>query len=412
MVNTKSNNLLIKNAHIIDCTQSLYADVYIENGIISEINKSLIKNCKTIDGTGFVLMPSFVDMHAHFREPGFTYKEDILSGSMAAVRGGYTAVNLMPNTKPVISSNKAALYVTNKAKQIGLVAVHQSVSITKNFDGKDISHLDSLDPSIKVITEDGNDVMNSVVMLEAMIKASKLKIIVMAHCEDKEIAKIDSRLSENIMSFRNIELAKYAGCHFHLAHISTKEVMGYVIDAKKLGYLITCEVMPHHIALTDACNYTVNPPLRKADDINSLISAIKEGWVDVIATDHAPHSKEDKAKGSPGISGIETAFAVCFTKLVKQNNITLNKLSQLMSKKPAEMLGLNKGVISVGFDGDVVLVNLEKKFSINSNDFVSKGKNTPFEKSSVYGKVVTTIKSGKIVFDNGNFFGGINNDYR
>jgi len=403
MVNAEKN-LLIKNAHIIDCSQNSYADVYIENGLICEINKTLSKNCKTIDGSGLVLMPSFVDMHAHFREPGFTYKEDILSGSMAAVRGGYTAVNLMPNTSPVISSSKAVFYVTNKAEQIGLVDVHQSVSITKDFNGKDITHLDNLDGSVKVITEDGSDVMDSVVMLEAMIKASKLKIIVMAHCEDKELAKIDSRLSENIMSFRNIELAKYAGCHFHLAHISTKEAMGYVIDAKKLGYFITCEVMPHHIALTNAINYSVNPPLRTAGDIEFLISAIKEGWVDVIATDHAPHSKEDKAKGSPGISGIETAFPVCYTKLVRENNITLNKLSQLMSKKPAEMLGLNKGEIRIGFDGDVVLINLNKEFNINSDDFASKGKNTPFEHSSVYGKVITTIKLGKIVYDKGNFY--------
>ena len=404
MVNIEKN-LLIKNAHVIDCSQNFYADVYIENGLICEINKTLSKNCKTIDSSGLVLMPSFVDMHAHFREPGFTYKEDILSGSMAAVRGGYTAVNLMPNTSPVISSSKAASYVTNKAEKIGLVYVHQSISITKNFNGKDITHLDNLDGSVKVITEDGSDVMDSSVMLEAMIKASKLKIIVMAHCEDKELAKIDSRLSENIMSFRNIELAKFAGCHFHLAHISTKEAMRYVIDAKKLGYFITCEVMPHHIALTNESSYSVNPPLRKVEDIKFLISAIKEGWVDVIATDHAPHSSDDKEKGAPGISGIETAFAVCYTKLVQGNNITLNKLSELMSKKPAEILGLNKGKICVGFEGDIVLIDLNNEFTINSDDFASKGKNTPFQQSSVYGKVITTIKLGKIVYDKGNFYG-------
>lgn len=397
-------DLLIKDVQIIDFAQKFYGDLYIKNGLISEIDKNLSKNCKTIDGGGLVLMPSFVDMHAHFREPGLTYKEDILSGSMAAVRGGYTTVNLMPNTKPVISSVQAAKYVTNKAKQIGLVHAHQSISITKDFNGEDISHLEDLDDTIKVITEDGNEVMDSKVMLEAMIKASKLKIIVMSHAEDKDLAKIDSRLSENIMSFRNIELAKYANCRFHLAHVSTKQAMRYVINAKRLGYSITCEVMPHHIVLTSDSNYTVNPPLRTVDDANFLISAIKQGWVDVIATDHAPHSKEDKEKGSPGISGIETAFSVCYTKLVKENNITLNKLSQLMSKKPAEMLGLNKGKISIGSDGDVVLVDLNKSFNINSNDFVSKGKNTPFEGSQVYGEVVTTIKSGKIVYDKGNFY--------
>jgi dihydroorotase len=235
-------------------------------------------------------------------------------------------------------------------------------------------------------------------MLDAAMVARKKGLILMSHSEDKEIAKVDSRLSENIMSFRNIEIAKAAGCRFHLAHVSTKESMQYVIDAKKQGFDVSCEVMPHHIALTEEADYSVNPPLRKKDDVNFLIKCIAEGWVDVIATDHAPHSREDKLKGSPGISGIETAFSVCYTKLVREGYITLSKLSELMSYKAAVMLGFNKGKISPGFDGDIVLVDLDKKYIIDADQFASKGKNTPFNGEEVYGDVVYTIKAGKIVY--------------
>lgn len=390
-------DLLIKNARVVDWYQDFQGDVYINNGVICEIGIDLKKDCEVVNANGLILMPSFIDLHVHFREPGQAYKENIESGSAAAVKGGYTLVNLMANTKPVCSDMNTVNYVVNKSKEIGVVDVHQVVSITNNFDGKDISHLDKLNPSVKIISEDGKDVMDSKIMLQAMIKAKESGRIVMCHSEEHSLTNIDTRLAENTMTWRNITLAQFTGCTIHMAHVSTKESMKYIIEAKKKGQNITCEVTPHHIALIDS-DYKVNPPIRNNEDVKFIIQAIKDGWVDTISTDHAPHTLEDKKKGAPGISGIETAFSVCYTKLVKENNVSLNKLSEIMSRNPAYIMGANKGQIKIGCDGDLVLVDINKNYEIVSKNFVSKGKNTPFEGMKVWGKVVKTIKGGKVVF--------------
>lgn len=390
-------NLLIKNVKVIDWSQNFIGDVYIKDGKIEEIGKNLNKDCSIIEGRGRTLLPSFIDMHAHFRDPGFTYKEDIETGSRAAARGGYTMVNLMANTNPICSSMKELNYVLNKSKELDIIDIHQTVSITKNFNGEDIDHLDTLD-NIKVISEDGRDVMDSKVLMSAMFKAKEKNIIVMCHSENHDVSNIDSRLSENLMTWRNITLSQFTGCKVHIAHVSTKESMKYIMDFKDKGIKVTCEVTPHHIAMTDDVHYKVNPPLRKKEDVEFLIKSIKDGFVDCIATDHAPHTAEDKIKGSPGISGIETAFSVCYTTLVRENNISLNKLSQLMSKNPADLLGVNKGEIKIGTEADLVLVDTEEKYYINVEEFCSKGKNTPLDGEIVYGKVKATIRSGKVIY--------------
>ncbi|WP_315121438.1 dihydroorotase [uncultured Clostridium sp.] len=391
--------LLIKGARIVDWSQDFYGDVYIKDGVIDEIGKDIKKDCKVIYGEGKVLMPSFVDLHVHFREPGFTYKEDIESGSKAAVKGGYTAVNLMANTNPVCSDMEIINHILAKGKEVNLVDIHQIASITKDFDGMTISHIDSLDDKVKIISEDGKEVMNSNIMLNAMVKAKAKNITVMCHCENEELVAEDTRLAENTMTWRNVTLAKYTGCPVHIAHVSTKEAMEYIIEAKKGGYNVTCEVSPHHIALTDDINYKVNPPIRRKADVDFLIKAIEEGWVDSIATDHAPHSFEDKLKGAPGISGIETAFLVCYTKLVAEKKVSLNKLSEVMSKNPSRIMGLNKGEIKIGVEGDLVLVDLEKEIEVQGEEFISKGKNTPFTGMKFYGEILKTIKSGRIVYE-------------
>lgn len=389
--------LVVKNARIIDWSQDFIGDVHIKDGIINEIGRSLNKECNTVDAQGLVLMPSFVDTHVHFRDPGFTYKEDIKSGSEAAVRGGYTMVNLMANTKPACSSMSTVMDVRNKAKAVNLVDVHQVVSITDNFDGKSMDHLNDVDDSVKVISEDGKDVMDSKVMMDAMFKAKEKGITVMCHCENHEISKVDMRLAENTMTWRNLTLGRYTGCNVHMAHVSTKEAMKYIMDAKDEGVNVTCEVTPHHIALVDD-DYRVNPPIRQEEDVKFLIEAMKRGYVDCIATDHAPHTKEDKRNGAPGISGLDTAFSVSYTKLVKEGHMSLSKLSEMMSKRPAEILGCNKGQIKIGFEGDLVLVDTDKKYVIDSSDFASKGKNTPFNGMTVWGEVRTTIKGGRVVY--------------
>ena len=390
--------LLIKNARIVDSSQDFIGDVYINNGLIYEIGKKLEKDCEILDGEGFVLAPSFIDLHSHFREPGYTYKEDLLSGSLAAVRGGYTAVNLMANTKPVCSSMNTIEKVLKKAKEINLLDIHQCASITEDLKGESIDHLCELTTEVRFISDDGKGVANSKIMLEAMLKAKEKNLTVISHAENEELVDIDTRLAENMMTWRDITLSKFTGSKLHLAHVSTKEAMKDIIEGKLQGGRITCEVTPHHLALTDKTEYRVNPPMRETQDVSFLIQAIKDGFVDAIATDHAPHSAEDKINGAPGISGLETSFAVCFTKLVEEGHITLNKLSELMSRNPAKIMQLNKGEVKIGYEGDLVLLDTKTKYIINTSEFLSKGKNSPFNGKSVIGKVICTIKGGRIVY--------------
>ena len=394
-------NLLIKNVNLIDESNNFFGDIYIEKGVIKELGTELNKECETLDGKGLVLMPAFIDTHAHFRDPGFEYKEDIESGSKAAVRGGYTTVTLMPNTKPVCSSKKVLDYVVNKGKEVGLVDLYQTVSITKNLSGEEINHLREFEgnPNVKAITDDGKGVSDSKIMMEAMKIAKENNWIVMSHAESPEFSKVDMRLAENMMTWRDITLAKFVDCRLHMSHVSTKEAMKYIIEGKNDGVKVTCEITPHHLALNNKIsNYRVNPPIREEEDVNFLIKAIKMNYVDCIGTDHAPHSKEDKEKGAPGMIGIEQAFSICYTKLVKENHISLNKLSQLMSGNAAKLLNINKGKLQPGFLGDLVLIDLNKKRIFKEEDIVSRSKNTPFNGMEFYGDVVLTIKNGKIVY--------------
>ena len=398
-------NLLIKNVNLIDESNNFFGDIYIEKGVIKELGTELNKECETLDGKGLVLMPAFIDTHAHFRDPGFEYKEDIESGSKAAVRGGYTTVTLMPNTKPVCSSKKVLDYVVNKGKEVGLVDLYQTVSITKNLSGEEINHLREFEgnPNVKAITDDGKGVSDSKIMMEAMKIAKENNWIVMSHAESPEFSRVDMRLAENMMTWRDITLAKFVDCRLHMSHVSTKEAMKYIIEGKNDGVKVTCEITPHHLALNNKIsNYRVNPPIREEDDVNFLIKAIKMNYVDCIGTDHAPHSKEDKEKGAPGMIGIEQAFSICYTKLVKENHISLNKLSQLMSGNAAKLLNINKGKLQPGFLGDLVLIDLNKKRIFKEEDIVSRSKNTPFNGMEFYGDVVVTINNGKIVY-NGEF---------
>ncbi|UBK76303.1 dihydroorotase [Clostridium perfringens] len=394
-------NLLIKNVNLIDESNNFFGDIYIEKGVIKELGTELNKECETLDGKGLVLMPAFIDTHAHFRDPGFEYKEDIESGSKAAVRGGYTTVTLMPNTKPVCSSKEILDYVVNKGKEVDLVDLYQTVSITKNLSGEEINHLREFEgnPNVKAITDDGKGVSDSKIMMEAMKIAKENNWIVMSHAESPEFSKVDMRLAENMMTWRDITLAKFIDCRLHMSHVSTKEAMKYIIEGKNDGVKVTCEITPHHLALNNKIsNYRVNPPIMEEEDVNFLIKAIKMNYVDCIGTDHAPHSKEDKEKGAPGMIGIEQAFSICYTKLVKENHISLNKLSQLMSGNAAKLLNLNKGKLQPGFLGDLVLIDLNKKRIFKEEDIVSRSKNTPFNGMEFYGDVVLTIKNGKIVY--------------
>lgn len=415
------------NTRIVDANIDEYGSVVINDGLIESVLllgkdvsnvcitpglRSLIDACQVkINAVNKVLMPAFVDLHAHFRYPGQSEKEDLESGIAAAKKGGYSTVVLMPNTKPVISSEEDALSVMNKIKTIGGLRAFQTISITKNFEGKDLSHLENLDSkNIPIITEDGFDVENDEMMREAMKIAAKKGIIVSCHCEDRSYAKKAAearekgkfkkaekllRKAEDIATKRNLEIALETACRVHIAHCSTKKSLDYVAWAKSQESFpgqISVEVTPHHACLSMNMKGLekefVNPPLRREKDRKAVVRALQNGLVDAIATDHAPHTMEDKKNGACGFSGIETAFSLCYTELVKKGLISLSRLSELMSEKPAKILGLETGSLKDPWQVDIILVDLKESFFVNPKEFKSKGKYSPIEGKKLFGKIL------------------------
>ena len=445
-----SDITIIKNARIVDAEADFYGSiVFSEDGIIdvapdsSDVSVSestcgvvtggtgssdalevRFPDATVIDAAGKTVMPAFIDMHVHFRYPGQTEKEDLLSGSRAAAAGGVGTVVLMPNTTPVVSSVEQAVAINEEIQRIGLIDSFQTVSITNGFSGTDTSHLDEVCrafPAVPVITEDGKDVADASVMEEAMRKCAEKGIIVSCHCEDPALVPTAKKLrtekrfreaeavlaeAENSFTARNIELALKAGCRIHIAHASTKTALEAVRRAKateKGKKLVTCEVTPHHIALSNSsdamCAELVNPPLRSEEDRRAVVDSLIAGTADVISTDHAPHTAADKASGACGFTGIELSFAVCNTTLVKSGIMTLSKLSSLMSAVPAKLLNLKKGRLLPGYASDIVLVAPDVERTVDSASFCSKGKYTPFNGKKLSGKVLRTFHRGKQVWD-------------
>lgn len=389
--------LWIQNAKLVDETGEWFADLLIRDGKIAAVGQGLAAGGEALDAAGLTVMPAFVDLHCHFRDPGYLQKEDIETGCRAAAKGGYTAVNLMANTNPVCSSMETVRYVREKAQKLGLVEVHQCVSVTEGFDGKTVSHLQALDETVKLISEDGKGVMSNHVMAQAMKIAKEKGLTVLSHAEDMEISPYDYRLAENIATIQHVHLAQSLGARLHLCHVSTVEAMQEVIRAKICKAPVTCEVTPHHLWFYDT-DYRVNPPIRTKKDRDYLIWAIENGYVDAIATDHAPHTPEDKKNGAPGLVGLETAFGVCYTILRKEHGLSLAALSRLLSAGPARILGWNKGRLQPGYDADLVLVDESREWTVRAAGFASKGRNTPFEGVHLQGKVVRTIKGGKTTY--------------
>ncbi len=352
------------------------------------------------DAQGKTVLPAFIDLHCHWRTPGFTYKEDLATGSAAAAAGGYTYVNLMPNTKPVCSSAAQAFDIAQQCEEIGLCSANQTLSITKDFDGRTLDHLKSLPESVKFITEDGHGIQSADVMAKAFAICQQKGITIMSHAEDSAISPWDYRLAEDLETVRNLYLAEYYQTHLHMCHVSTRGAIEAIAAAKWRGVPVTCEATPHHLCFdTTTLDTRVNPPIRDEDDCDALFEGILSGAVDAIATDHAPHSAEDKAAGSPGMVGLETAFGLCYTKLCRVQNLPLARLSALMSANPAQILGLNKGQLAPNFDADIVLVDLETPYTVEASALHSKSKNCPFEGISLYGKICATFKGGKLTYE-------------
>lgn len=361
------------------------------------------------------IFPSFCDVHVHFREPGFSYKETIKTGSRAAAHGGYTAVCTMPNLKPVPDTKENLDVQMDIIKKDSLINIYPYASITIEEKGERVTNMDELSQAI-AFSDDGRGVQSSDIMKSAMENAKRLDKIIVAHCEDNSLlnggyihkgdyAQKNNHLgicseSEWFQIKRDIELCEQVGCKYHVCHISTKESVDIIRRAKKRGVDITCETAPHYLVfdendLKEDGKWKMNPPLRKKEDREALIKGIQDGTIDMIATDHAPHSLEEKSKGLKdslfGIVGIETAFPVLYTKLVKTNIISLNKLIELISINPRKRF-------SIPLNNDYTIWNLNEEYHIDPKWFLSKGKSTPFENMLVFGKCLLTVCNGKEVY--------------
>ena len=423
--------LLIQNGRVLDpkSNRDEIADILIENGKVKKIASSIKEeDCQVLDATDRIVAPGFVDIHVHLREPGFGHKETIRSGTEAAAAGGVTTVACMPNTNPAIHDASVVNWIKNASKEVGCVNVEVVGAITEGIAGSKLADIEAMiESGIIGISDDGRTTMSKDLMKEAMLLIKDTKMSLISHAEDHDISEggcmhqgsrsaelglpgIPAEAEYNIVK-RDIQLAEETGAALHIAHVSTKQSVQYVKEAKAKGLPVTCEIGPHHFLLNDsivskeATNTKVNPPIRDESHRLAMIQGIKEGVIDIIATDHAPHDFESKNKpyeqAAFGISGIESMFGLSYTELVKNQNLPLMKLIDMMTSKPSEIIGLDRGQIKVGKEADIVILNLNDIYKINSNTFLSKGKNTPFDGYEVTGRVETTIVNGKIVYQGG-----------
>lgn len=396
-------------------------DISVSDGIITDLSTSLSdSSAEIIDLNGYYIYPGFVDVHVHLREPGFSYKETIKTGSMACARGGYTHVCTMPNLNPVPDSEENINLQLDIIKKDAAINVYPFASITKKEMGNELSDMDALAPLCIGFSDDGKGVQNDEMMKAAMLKAKELDKIISAHCEDNSLlfngyihdgkyAKENNHRgicseSEYKQIARDIELVKETGCKYHVCHISCKESVDIIRKAKKDGVDITCETGPHYLVLSDKDlkeegRFKMNPPLRDESDRLALIEGLKDGTIDMIATDHAPHSFEEKSKGleksAMGITGIETAFPVLYTHLVKENIIPHEKLIELLHVNPKKRFGIGND-IRIGEPASFTVFDNDTIYEINSDDFLSMGKATPFEGYKVYGKCKMTFAANNV----------------
>lgn len=420
--------LLIKNIRIVDPANSKdeNGDILISNGIFSKVGGEIqCEGAKVIDGEGLSAAPGLVDMHVHLRDPGFTDKEDIVSGCKAAAAGGVTSLLCMPNTNPTADCPKVIEYILSKAKSTG-INVYPAAAITKALKSEELNDFEALrSAGAAALSDDGRPVINSLLMAKAMQKANELNMPVLSHCEDLFLSeggkmnegKVSQKLdvkgvpaaAEDCETAREIALSAAYDVPVHICHVSTKTSVALIRDAKRRGVKVTAETAPHYFSLTEDellkrdADYRMSPPLRTEDDRIAVIKGIKDGTIDAIATDHAPHTPKEKSDflSSPnGSVGMETSLAAGITYLVNENYITLNRLIELMSCTPARLLNINAGTISEGAPADLVLFSTDEKWIVDINKLHGKSKNALFKGKELSGKVKLTICGGKIVFTN------------
>lgn len=421
-------DILVKNGHIIDCFQKINGkyDILVSNGKVCKLEENIQEKSTytIIDAAGMIITPGLIDMHVHLREPGYEDKETIETGSQAALAGGFTSVVCMPNTNPVIDCKDTIDYIKRKSSKVKC-NIFLMGSITKGLKGIELSeHKELIDCGIVGITDDGYTVMNSRLLYEAMQFAGKNNLLVSSHCEDGNLVydrsinrgKISEELklhgipaiAEELIIMRDIALAEITDSKIHIQHISTKKGVNLVKDAKKRGLKVTCEVTPHHFSLTEndvldaGTNGKMSPPLRLKEDVEYIKYALSVGIIDAIATDHAPHTVIDKEKdlvgASNGITGLETALGITLTELYHSGIMSLEDTIEKLTYSPANILNIDKGTLMIGKDADITIIDINKSWKVDKNQFYSKGINTPFDGFELKGKAVMTIVNGEIAF--------------
>lgn len=424
--------ILIKNGHVIDPANGIdkVTDIFISDGVITDIGESTELDgvdMKIIDATGKVVAPGLVDMHVHLREPGQEYKETIETGTRAAIAGGVTSVACMPNTEPVCDNETVVRYIKERAKEAGYANVFPVGSVSKGLEGKYLSEIGQMAfEGAVAISDDGRPVENSALMRRAIEYSQMFDIPVISHCEDMALGEGDmnegavasqmglrgiSPAAEEVMAARDILVAENLGARVHIAHISTKGTVELIRQAKKRGVKVSCETCPHYFSLTEkACegyntNAKMNPPLRSDEDVQAIKEGLKDGTIDCIVTDHAPHHIDEKqcefSLAKNGIVGLETSLGLGIKELVKTGVLTMSQLIEKMSKTPAEILGISRGTLGRGHVADVVIFDPESKWTVDVNKFYSKGKNSPFDGFELYGKPEYVLVGGEILINQG-----------
>lgn len=402
-------------------------NVLIDEGIVLSTKAAAdIEADKVIDAGGLYVLPGLVDAHCHLRDPGYEYKEDIVSGTKSAARGGFTSIACMPNTNPAVDNAAVVRYIIEKSQKEGYVNVYPIGAITKGLEGNELSEMGIMrEAGIVAVSDDGKPVMNSDVMKKALIYAGQFGLPVISHCEDLNLTDNGSMnegltstilglrgipsASEDVMVSREIILSEYTNVPIHIAHVSTKVSVELIRQAKNRGIKITAETCPHYFTLTEeACrdyntNAKMNPPLRSQKDLEAVIEGLKDGTIDIIATDHAPHHFDEKnvefEKAANGIVGFETALALSYTGLVEKGHLSFQQMIEKLTVNPAEMLKIDKGTLEEGKTADIILVDFDNEYKVDVSKFVSKGRNSPFDGFKVKGRVMTTIVGGKIVYE-------------
>ena len=432
MLNSRTMRLLVRNGRVIDPVSDVdaVADILIEDGRISAVGavgtQLAASGAEILDANNRVVVPGLIDMHVHFREPGFEFKETIESGSAAAVAGGFTSVATMANTSPTNDTAAVTEFILRRAAEAGKVNVYPVGAISKGLEGNRLTEIgDLVSAGAVAISDDGRPVEDPLLMRRAMEYATIFDIPIIEHCETLALhpggtmhegywsTSLGLRgipaASEEIAVRRNIILAELTGAKLHIAHLSTSGALEAVRQAKSRGLPITCEVTPHHLLLTDEAvrgydpNTKMKPPLRSEEERQSMISGLADGTIDAIATDHAPHHVDDKCveydKADFGIVGLETAVPLCLDRLVRPGIVSLSRLIELLAPNPAHILGIPKGSLVVGADADLTILDLDRSFTVRPETFRSKGRNTPFVGWNLQGRPVATLAGGRVVWE-------------